>query len=138
MMPMATSTWVQKPSTASTTASVTRTAVVVSATMRKNAVTDRYAALSATMRASDFAPGRPSSSSSWARTRDIRQMAASAKASRKASRTLRNAISTSRVMGGGRASVGASGGGAAATREEGQQQLPLELEHLALLLGLGV
>ena len=58
--------------------------MVDSATMRRNAVTDRYAALSATMRDSALAPARFSSSSSWARTRDIRQSAASAAESRNA------------------------------------------------------
>src|SRR5690242_3180305 len=130
--PMAMSSRFQKPSTRSMAPSVMRTAVVDSATTRRNAVTDRYAALSATMRDSALAPGRRSSSSSWARTRDIRQRAASAAESRKAAATLTSATKTSPVM------TAPSGGGTPAGREEGQQQLPLELEHLALLLGFRV
>src|SRR5690348_17291646 len=84
------------------------------------------------MRSSDFAPGRPSSSTSWARTRDMRQIAASAAVSRNATAMLRSAASTRRVI------AAPSGGAATAPREERQQQLALELEHLALLLGFGV
>src|SRR5699024_10135269 len=69
---------------------------------------------------------------SWARTRDIRQSAASAAESRNAVATLTRAAKTSPVM------TSPSGGGTPATREEGQQQLALELEHLALLLGFRV
>src|SRR5579885_3316338 len=132
---MASSNGGQKPSTRSTAPSVMSTAVVASATMRTKAATERYAALSATMRDSASAPARRSSTSSWARTRDIRQIAASAAARRNATRTLMRAAKTSRVMGG---SPGPSAAGPPTPGKERQQQLALELEHLALLLGFGV
>src|SRR6478736_1477150 len=81
---------------------------------------------------SDVAPDRPSSQSSWARTRDMRKIAAS-----EADRTK----ATTMLMSAGRTSCGstlASGAGTVARREERQQQLALQLEHLALLVRLGV
>src|SRR6478672_694227 len=84
----------------------------------------------------DLAPDRPSSKSSCARTRDMRKIAASAAESRnamtmliRAGRTSCGSISVSRPR---------SGGGSVASGEERQQQLALQLEHLTLLVGLGV
>ncbi len=77
------------------TASVTSTAAVASATTRRKAMTDRYAGESPTTTISDFAPERPSSNSSAARTRDMRKMAASAAESTKATTMLMRAGRTS-------------------------------------------
>src|SRR6476661_10423705 len=85
---------------------------------------------------SDLAPERPSSKSSCARTRDMRKIAASAAESRNATTMLTSA---------GRANCGnisvsrpRSGAGSVARGEEREQQLALQLEHLAFLVGLGV
>src|SRR3954453_15485170 len=123
------------------TASVTSTAAVASATTRRKGVTDRKAGESPTTVTSDFAPDRPSSKSSWARTRDMRKMAASAADSRNATTMLIRAgrancgsISVSR----GSQAARRSGARAVARGEEREQQLALQLEHLAFLVGLGV
>ena len=85
----------QVDSTCPATASVTSTAAVASATTRRKAMTERYAGESPTTTISDFAPERPSSNSSAARTRDMRKMAASAAESTKATTMLMRAGRTS-------------------------------------------
>ena len=112
------------------------TATVASATTRRNASTARYAAESATTVTSDRDPDRPSSASSAARTRDIRKIADSAAERLEGHDHAQQA----RTAASGRTSSAPSraGGGAAAAGEEGQQQLALQLEHLAFLVRLRV
>src|SRR6476620_3144830 len=118
------------------TARVTRTAAVASATTRRNAITDRYGGESPTTVMSDLAPERPSSKSSCARTRDMRKIAASAAESRNATTMLTSAGSAN--CGNISVSRPRSDARAVARGEERQEQLPLQLEHLALLVRLGV
>src|SRR6185437_16149694 len=101
---------------------------------RRKVATERYGAESATTSESDREAGRPSATSSATRLRETRETAASAAARNPPSPVSRTARTTSRTR--GPASTMASA--LAPTCEEREQQLALQVEHLPLLLRLGV